>query len=437
MSIFNELEAEIESLIQRHTEGSYWDFKRQWHENNCDLLHDIICMANSLTNRDCYIIIGVEDESYTLCGVRDENRKNQQNVLNLLHQGKCKWSGACPEVYVRTILISNTELDVIIIKQSYNTPFFLIDDYSDGQKFIRKGAIYTRIGDTNTPKNATANMYDCELLWKKRFGLLLNPSQRANNYLNDLENWEYIDEECFFYYKPDPDYTVHLINENTTTNTSCFPKIDDINDKSIGPSSYYLYSFSNIWYHTYFSNNKEVVLKYKNIPLFSSYIESIDEGRANIVPPQDSPYSLYYIEGTLRFSMFSFIFYHLGEVHLSEAKKSILRVVPVYCSNEEREEFMRYILERGYPVKTILKPQISIKQNEYAIRFKKTIVYNFHDSNYSSTFSYKEIAQYIKENPNLVINFAAKSNRQAIHINTALKRGKILVDWLKDWRINM
>ena len=67
MKIF-ELEQEIQELIELHAEGDYWDFKQQWHSNNADLLHDIICMANSLANRDCYIIIGVEDGSYNVLG---------------------------------------------------------------------------------------------------------------------------------------------------------------------------------------------------------------------------------------------------------------------------------------------------------------------------------------------------------------------------------
>ena len=87
-----ELQKLVESLIDRASEGSYWDFKQSWHSDNADLLKDIICMANSPANRDCYIIIGVEDKTYNVLGVNDENRKNQQNVINLLQQ-KPSWAG--------------------------------------------------------------------------------------------------------------------------------------------------------------------------------------------------------------------------------------------------------------------------------------------------------------------------------------------------------
>lgn len=72
------IEDEIYELVEKRTEGLYWDFKKQWHEFNTDLLHDIICMANSPANRDCYIIIGVEDEKYTFCGVEEKIEKNSK-----------------------------------------------------------------------------------------------------------------------------------------------------------------------------------------------------------------------------------------------------------------------------------------------------------------------------------------------------------------------
>lgn len=43
-------------------EGSSWDFKREWHHDKGSLLHDIICMANLITDEDGIIIIGVDEE---------------------------------------------------------------------------------------------------------------------------------------------------------------------------------------------------------------------------------------------------------------------------------------------------------------------------------------------------------------------------------------
>lgn len=37
----------VANLASLKREGIYWDFKREWHDNKADLLHDIICMANN------------------------------------------------------------------------------------------------------------------------------------------------------------------------------------------------------------------------------------------------------------------------------------------------------------------------------------------------------------------------------------------------------
>lgn len=337
-------ENEIAELIEQKAEGSYWDFKQEWHSNNAALLHDIICMANSPANRDCYIIIGVMDKTYDICGVNWEKRKNQQNVIDLLRQ-KPKWAGGyIPEVYVKTFTINEKEIDVIVIKQSDNTPFYLLEDYKDQDKHLLKGAIYTCKGDTNTPKTGTADVHDTELLWKRRFGLLYNPSQRAKHYLKDIENWEMVDGEAdksgvdrfFFYYRPDPDYTVHFTYEETEEKQK---RATDINDKTIGSLSYYLFAFCNVSYHTDYSDMREVRLFYKDIPLFSSYLECIDEGRTQVLPPELPAVDAYYIEDSFRYLLFQFIFSFECESYSDEARTMILRVVPVFSNEREYKAF--------------------------------------------------------------------------------------------------
>ena len=96
----NSLEGEMENLtkevldlIESKREGSYWDFKREWYkkEKIDDLLLDIICMSNNLVDRDCYIIIGVDEESD--CKIKnvsgDKNRKNTQNLTGSCGQRLC------------------------------------------------------------------------------------------------------------------------------------------------------------------------------------------------------------------------------------------------------------------------------------------------------------------------------------------------------------
>ena len=427
-----EFEREVAELIGRRTEGEYWDFKQQWYLNNTDLLHDIICMANSIANRDCYIIIGIEDETFKILGVDANNRKNQQNVIDLLRQ-KPKWAGGhIPEVYVRTIQIDDKELDIIIIKQSNNTPFYLLEDYTKEGPPIFKGVIYTRKGDTNTPKTSTADLYDIEILWKRHFGLLYNPSQRAKFYLADLENWKLVDGETnkfgisqfFFFYKPDPDFTIYFLREPDDENN--FPK--DINDDAIGSLSYYLFAFCNVSYHTDYSSREEVILYYRDVPLFSAPLECVDEGRTSLVPPEfvTDPY---YISDSFRYLMFEFVLQHRCGNYSGEAKEMFRRVIPIYKSEQERDEFENYIEQKGFPHYAIGKRKLS---GEALKRFEFTEIRIY--KAFDDPAAPEQIATELKGNPYLVVCFAHPDNKDLAGIVKALRTGKMLVDWLDEWR---
>ena len=97
---------DIKKLISLKQEGNYWDFKREWYsqDKKADLLHDIICMANNLVNRDAYIIIGVDEENdYSFSSVKsDPNRKNTQKLVDFLRE-KHFAGGVRPIVSVKNI----------------------------------------------------------------------------------------------------------------------------------------------------------------------------------------------------------------------------------------------------------------------------------------------------------------------------------------------
>lgn len=434
-----ELEQEIQELIELHAEGDYWDFKQQWHSNNANLLHDIICMANSPANRDCYIIIGVEDGSCNILGVSDENRKNQQNVIDLLRQ-KPSWAGGyIPEVYVKTISIEDKEIDVVVVKQSDNTPFYLLEDYKKEGQPIYKGAIYTRKGDTNTPKTETADLHDTELLWKRRFGLLYNPSQRAKIYLKDLDNWESVEGETdksgreggFFFYRLDPDFTVYFIHEDDADKD--MKHEEDVDDNAVGTRSYYLFAFCNVCYHTDYSCRSKVVLYYKEVPLFSSIIESVDEGRTSVVPPEFSVVDPHYTEDSFRYMMFEFVFRHWCFNYSPEAREMFLRVIPVYKNDEEHAEFREYVENNGIPPYMPGRKKEKM-QGKALERIQQTEIGLY--KRYGDPSTTEAVAQLLKDTPELVINFADPQSKCFQLITEDLKKGKMMVDWLEDWRNN-
>ena len=123
---------EIMNLINSKTEGHYWDFKREPHEDNKTLVHDILCLANAKHDGDRFLIIGVDDpsEDCKIIGL-DENtpkRKKEADLNDILNNIEFS-GGNIPIVNVRTLNIDNNEIDVIIIKNTMNKPYYLEKNY--------------------------------------------------------------------------------------------------------------------------------------------------------------------------------------------------------------------------------------------------------------------------------------------------------------------
>jgi len=197
----------IEELIEKRCESGYWDYKEFHCENKADLIHDIICMANNLCDRDAYIIYGVVDKTAEIKGVeKDTFRRNQQEIINQLKDKKFA-GGIRPFAELKTIIINNHELDILIIKNSSNTPFYLSESFSDGKRTVRANFIYTRINDTNTDIDKTADVNHVEYLWRKRFGIDKSVMERLYLILDDADNWIY-KSDLPYYYKFYPEFHI-------------------------------------------------------------------------------------------------------------------------------------------------------------------------------------------------------------------------------------
>lgn len=200
------LEITIGKLIESQREGDYWDFKTKHHDNNADLVKDVICLANTIRHQgDRYIIFGVNNR-FKIVGVTPEGRKTQTNILDTL--SKAGFVGNLyPDVYLKQILIDEKELDILVIKDIAEKPFYLQREYADKGKKLNAGTIYTRVRDMNTSSDQVASASDIEKMWRERFGLDATPFDRLKKYLLDFENWIEI-EEKYWYYKPFPEFTI-------------------------------------------------------------------------------------------------------------------------------------------------------------------------------------------------------------------------------------
>jgi hypothetical protein len=203
----NELNNIVKKFIALQKEGSYWDFKQEHHQNNVDLIHDIICLANSNHNGDRYLIFGVSDD-FEIVGVE---AKKQADIITLLRDAKFA-DDIFPDITLEHIEINNKNIDILTIKDRPYKPYYLIEQKKRANIIIQAGTIYTRVMDTNTPKNRVASSKDIEFMWKERFGLIQTPLDRMKLYLNNFGGWKHHNEDSF--YLLHPEFTIKPLDEN-------------------------------------------------------------------------------------------------------------------------------------------------------------------------------------------------------------------------------
>lgn len=323
---------QILHLISLKQEGAYWDFKKEWHSQKSDLLHDIMCFANNLVNSDCYIIIGVDEENdYAVCDIKaDLNRKNTQKLVDFLKDKKFA-GGVRPLALVESRDIDGKTIDVIIIKNSFDTPYYLTESYQD----VYKNNIYARVMDTNTPKPNSADVNYVEYLWKKRFRLLETPLERFYYFLHFPIDWsdspfEYTETK---FYKYAPEY-----------------RIVSTEDESRDGYEYYLFSQSDPrphWYNTSLFYHQTVI---------EAFLEmAMDGGRWSAIAPERSAiykdgnrfsdiksYYGYYIKDSLRYTLHTFLG---GEHKAPYDYQQYMEVILLFSNVDEKNKFESYVID--------------------------------------------------------------------------------------------
>lgn len=162
------LEDEVKELIALRRADDYWCFKREYYKNDAQLLHAIICMANNRMGRDAYIIFGVDEKEYEIVGVEDEAEgRSCRHIKAVLEKAKFSES-IMPRVDFKTILLKGHQVDVLTVWNSFDTPYYLKEDYKQAEYCIRAYHIYTRVAGQNTQMSESADQHLIELLWKKR-----------------------------------------------------------------------------------------------------------------------------------------------------------------------------------------------------------------------------------------------------------------------------
>ena len=125
----SDLQELVLSLMEQGKEGEYWDFKQEWHDDIADLLKDIICFANTVHSKDCYIIFGVADD-LTVTGMSKARRKQADiidGISNLMFAGDIY-----PKIELNTVNINGKDVDILKIFDVEKTPIYLKKPYGQG-----------------------------------------------------------------------------------------------------------------------------------------------------------------------------------------------------------------------------------------------------------------------------------------------------------------
>lgn len=329
----------IEELISRGFEGSYWDYKREWYgtdeKGKSDMLHDIICMANNPTNFDGYIIIGVGDNGEVVGIEEGAHRRNTQMIVDFL--GKKPFAGSVrPSAYVDTVMIRNHSVDIIVVENTSNTPFYLTAD--EGK--LHANYIYTREFDTNTPKDRSADPHRVEQLWRKRFRIDVPPLEKMKQYLQDTDGWKQspVDGFDIQYYEKAPEYTMTAEWDESRTGCEIF-----LLETAVG--------IPDKMEHINFRYT-EIVLKYHQTVLYEDLIVGIDNNHMQVIVPErayfrdsDVSYVMFYL---VKDSLPYLINLHYCESGLSDYYfyDKYFREIIVFENEEELDAFKAYMNNR-------------------------------------------------------------------------------------------
>jgi hypothetical protein len=358
------IEREIRELIESKREGVFWDFKVEPHENNAELLHDIICLANSPHKGNKYLIFGVSDPNSNceLKGLYKNHpkRKTQVQYIDFL-RSKSFAGDNRPEIELKNLKINHYDVDVLIVFDRPLKPYYITQDFIDkkNNKEIKVLAnnIYTRTLDTNTPINSSADISKIEVMWRERFGIDEPPYKRLLNLLLKPEEWFKDIGNCnYAYHKDFPEFRIEFSEPESFTEV-------------------YSYFFTND--KSYLGNAE---FKYHTTTLFEGQYMFCDEMRIEFSVPDIEYIKIEDEENWYFYYDLSkpngFFLYFLSDKLTNLNSRTSNFPFLIFKNNEEKEEFNRYLL---FNPKLIQEMEVSFHGNYAEKRMTQSNKYSVID----------------------------------------------------------
>ena len=356
------LEKIIENLIATGKEGDYCDFKECWHHNNADLVRDIVSLANSphyIGER--YLIIGVDNEAKVI-GIKPASHLKQADIITILRD--CNFAGNLfPDISLEDIQVNGKDLSIIVIKDKpEDRPYYLEKVYTQKDKggskdnTIYPGTIYSRVRDSNTPKDKTASLSDTEKMWRQRFGIDATPLERMTQYLLDFDGWcqplvngewngcstpsHLLREGGSMYYRQAPEFIIKKSPLSGYDNSGLGDEVQGGESwvrKAFDPVSR-MYKLELVYHQTVL--HTEAVLTYDYTTLFNN-----PNTYSKLKNFENALFYYYLEDDILKFNILQFLHYtnlnHTSEI-INPRRGDIVPLV-IFKNENELEEFCNYL----------------------------------------------------------------------------------------------
>lgn len=231
-------EFEMWNMIQNSTENDYVDFKSQWYTNdkrgNFDMIHDILSLANSLTdNLERYIFIGVNDDKSLTDVSEDANKRTSEDIIQKLRN----YISVPPIIEVYSRIIEGNQIDCIKISvRNRDLPYVTYKEVEyetpkNKKRCIPKYAIFSRNGSRNNGVLEYASKEVVEELFARKRGEHLPVLERFVQYLEDVANWKRVKSgnQSTYYY--------------TKNHTFKIVRVEDLEDQVVRASNFPNYAY--------------------------------------------------------------------------------------------------------------------------------------------------------------------------------------------------
>lgn len=385
----------LQKLINE-PEDDHHDFKEKWYTAGTDnsekseMLKDIFSFTNTVHNEDCFLIFGIEDKTHKVVGVENDlNRYNTQQITDWLR--KLPIEPNIPNVKIQTIKLEEHQIDVMIIKNTDNVPVFLSNICKGkgyGKHPIFPGQIFTRIEDTNTAIDSTANYNQVKELFKKNLGWNQTTKKRFKKALTKFKYWEYYEhiEEIGIQNSIDPDYKIVFVERDDTNQ-----KVDS-------------FSLSQFDFHISWDLAE---LKYKNNTIEEINVVNLDGSRFTAVVPEvgslggsfgENLYYNYYLLDSFKFLLENLINNIHGLISPDKGQLEMFaRSIVVYSNSKQKMEVENCLGNKIDEIKKITEPQKNILELE---QYKKSLENDLPKKSLESSIKFMmrkvEVGKYIK-----------------------------------------